>query len=540
MKLIIPLFFLILVLSFTAAGQVSPPVPVTPKLPTNRVTGAAANIVAPTNAIQPTTTVQTGDRGGRFFGKIPDPAKVRRYYIAAEPQLWDYTPQDRDVVCGKPLPPHILEKKRHGKLRYVQYTDETFTTKVFENPRLGIMGPVLRGVTGEFLLVTFLNRTSRPLSMHPHGVRYDKDSEGAFYEPKPGLGSAVGPDARFTYVWHLDAASGPSPQEPSSKGWLYHSHVEADDEANMGLMGFIVVTDPERARPDGTPKDIDREMAALFMMFDESGLGAAEREAAEYGQLGIGMVQRTWSEMQEIMELGARASINGYIFGNLPGLDMNEGEKVRWYLFSLGSVDDFHTAHWHGLRVVEEGRRGTDVVELLPASMKVADMVADNPGTWLFHCHVAEHMLEGMFAAVTVYPKDRPTKAAPFFGLQEAVQSLRIQKLRAGTGPGEAALHITGVVTVFQAFSVFTDPITIRIGNKEASFKLDRRGTASNEHGTFRALNSSNFGVVYGGLMEFDLTLTSKEWQAEASKPESNLTLKFRSATHSAKIELPK
>jgi hypothetical protein len=40
--------------------------------------------------------------------------------------------------------------------------------------------------------------------------------------------------------------------------------------------------------------------------------------------------------------------------------------------------------------------------------MKVADMVADNPGDWLFHCHVAEHMANGMFARVTVFPKNKP------------------------------------------------------------------------------------------------------------------------------------
>ena len=91
---------------------------------------------------------------------------------------------------------------------------------------------------------------------------------------------------------------------------------------------------------------------------------------------------------------------------------MNEGERVRWYLFALGSEQDFHTAHWHGMRVIEEGRRRTDTVELLPASMKVADMVADNPGTWLFHCDVAEHMMEGMFARMVVHPKAPPKPIA--------------------------------------------------------------------------------------------------------------------------------
>ena len=40
--------------------------------------------------------------------------------------------------------------------------------------------------------------------------------------------------------------------------------------------------------------------------------------------------------------------------------------------------------------------------------MKVADMVPDNPGDWLFHCHVAEHMANGMFSLVTVYPRNKP------------------------------------------------------------------------------------------------------------------------------------
>ena len=31
-------------------------------------------------------------------------------------------------------------------------------------------------------------------------------------------------------------------------------------------------------------------------------------------------------------------------------------------------------------------------------------MVADNPGTWLFHCQVTDHMEAGMMATYTIYP----------------------------------------------------------------------------------------------------------------------------------------
>ena len=508
-----------------------------------------------TNNVTPTVTVAMGDVGGKFFGQPPEPARTRHYYIAAEPGLWDYAPQGVDPICGKTLPPPVLAQRQVGKTRYVQYTDATFKTKVFENPRLGILGPVLRGVVGDYLAVTFLNRGGQPLSMHPHGVKYDKDSEGSHYQPKPGLGAAIEAGAKFTYVWQLDAESGPLPGEPSTKGWLYHSHVNGDEESNLGLIGFIIVADPARARADATPTDVDREQAALFMIFDESGLGEAEREAAEYASLSPSnsVPIKPWIQVQEIMEQGSRHAINGYIFGNAPGLEMNEGERVRWYLFGLGSEKDFHTAHWHGLRVVEEGRRRTDVVELLPASMKIADMLADNPGSWLFHCHVADHMTEGMFARVTVHAKGSPKRAAgqPFFGLAQAQQSLNIKRAEAvpKDESGKCALKIEGTVTVFDAFSVFTQAVQFQLGSATASFKPNRTGLAQTPDGIFRVKNVSQFGVVYGGQLEFEVTLNGPAWCGEMEKlgvaprpggvpVSAPLTLRLGEAQHTATVPI--
>jgi FtsP/CotA-like multicopper oxidase with cupredoxin domain len=382
--------------------------------------------------IKPTVTASMGDVGGKYFGKTPDPAKVRHYYIAAEPVQWDFMPLGSDPICGMTPAPNVRDSHVSRKARYFQYTDATFTQRVPQSPRLGIMGPVLRGVVGDYLEITFLNRTGLPISMHPHGVKYDKDSEGSYYgndtQPNvpnrftPGLGSAIGPNAKFTYVWYLDSESGPLPSEPSSKGWLYHSHVSGEGEVNLGLEGMIIVTDAKRARPDGTPSDVDREMPALFMIFNE---GEADPEA--YERMGTAPGRSVSNLLNSLPNLpggkstsaaasaslaakeqGERYAINGMIYGNLSGYEMNEGERVRWYLFALGSESDLHTPHWHGLRVVDEGIRRTDTMELLPASMKVADMVPDNPGDWLFHCHVSEHMAGGMFARVTVFPKGKP------------------------------------------------------------------------------------------------------------------------------------
>lgn len=503
--------------------------------------------------VTPTVTKEMGDKGGKFFGKPLDEAKARHYYIAAELEAWDFAPERRDVICGKPLPPQVESARVAMKIRYVQYTDATFTSKLIQNSRLGVLGPVLRGVVGETLAITFLNRTDYPLSMHPHGVKYDKDSEGAYYQPGPGLGSAVGPGAKFTYVWQLDESSGPQPGEASSKCWLYHSHVSGDEEANLGLIGFIIVTDPKRARPDGTPNDVDREMASLFMIFSESGFSEAEEEAIESGNQNGDAPLKSWADAQQELELGSRYAINGQIFGNLSGLEMNEGERVRWYLLTLGDERDMHTAHWHGLRVLEENRRRTDVVELLPATMKVADMAADNPGTWLFHCHVAEHMKEGMFARMIVHPKNSAgVSRAPeqaFFGLRNAERSLRIDRaeLTLDTSSGAAQpsqFRLHGSVTVFDAFSIFTAPVRLQIGKKSVTLTPPANGKITTDGVNYRVLNSGRYGVVYGGMMEFEAIFSNPTWLDEvkscagtpAQEQVVSLQMQVGESTHSATV----
>jgi hypothetical protein len=36
--------------------------------------------------------------------------------------------------------------------------------------------------------------------------------------------------------------------------------------------------------------------------------------------------------------------INGYIFGNVPGLEMCVGDRVDWHLFGMGSETDLHSS----------------------------------------------------------------------------------------------------------------------------------------------------------------------------------------------------
>jgi hephaestin len=104
-----------------------------------------------------------------------------------------------------------------------------------------------------------------------------------------------------------------------------------------------------------------------------------------------------------LADTNLRYTINGYLFGNMPMMTMKKGERVRWYLLSLGDSNNFHTPHWHGNTVIQHGHR-TDVVPLSPGQMETVDMVPDNPGIWLLHCHISDHMMGGMVTRYEVLP----------------------------------------------------------------------------------------------------------------------------------------
>lgn len=91
-------------------------------------------------------------------------------------------------------------------------------------------------------------------------------------------------------------------------------------------------------------------------------------------------------------------SINGMVYGNLPIIRMHRGERVRDGDGDRGGPAHSALARQHG----GLQRMRTDVVNLLPATMATADMRPDDPGIWLFHCHVNDHIHAGMQARYEV------------------------------------------------------------------------------------------------------------------------------------------
>lgn len=85
-------------------------------------------------------------------------------------------------------------------------------------------------------------------------------------------------------------------------------------------------------------------------------------------------------------------------------------KKGRHYIFELRNLSQYqHPIHLHGMtfKVIASNRKRidpwfTDTYLLGKNETARIALVADNPGVWMFHCHVIDHMETGLMAAIEV------------------------------------------------------------------------------------------------------------------------------------------
>jgi FtsP/CotA-like multicopper oxidase with cupredoxin domain len=357
-------------------------------------------------------------------------AHVRIYFVSAEEVDWDYGPSGQDEAMGHPFDelernymvagPHKIGRV-YKKAVYREYLDAKFDhlkPRLADEQYLGILGPVMRAQVGDTIKVVFKNKASRPFSMHPHGVLYAKNSEGAMTNDGTSgddkTDDAVPPGSTHEYIWEVPNRAGPGPGDPSSIVWLYHSHVDELRDVASGLFGAIIVTARGKATPEGRPSDVQREFVTTFITINENESwyldenihkfagdpsGVNKKESIPEGPAGGPAA----SLGKGFADANLRNTVNGFMFGSMPMISMRKGERVRWHLLTLGDANNFHTPHWHGNVISRQGHP-IDVIALSPAQMETADMVPDNPGVWLFHCHISDHMTAGMMTRYRVDP----------------------------------------------------------------------------------------------------------------------------------------
>ena len=70
------------------------------------------------------------------------------------------------------------------------------------------------------------------------------------------------------------------------------------------------------------------------------------------------------------------------------------GQRVAFHVYGVDNF--FHTFHLHGHRWSEPDGRIVDNKTFGPADSFRFEFVEDNPGRWFYHCHVFQHLHQGM------------------------------------------------------------------------------------------------------------------------------------------------
>ena len=86
--------------------------------------------------------------------------------------------------------------------------------------------------------------------------------------------------------------------------------------------------------------------------------------------------------------------------GQSSSATVQEGQRLRMVMRNRTMMP--HPMHIHGHTWALPGSGGLrkDTVLLRHGETMIADLIADNPGEWAFHCHNAYHMETGMFSSL--------------------------------------------------------------------------------------------------------------------------------------------
>ncbi|KAI6063289.1 Ceruloplasmin isoform X1 [Aix galericulata] len=414
-------------------------------------------------------------------------AVTREYYIGIIETTWNYAPGNTNIISGHRFAEEeqaevFLKKGPHRigsvykKAVYTQYTNSLYDVIVEKPSWLGLLGPVIKGEVGDSIIIHLKNFASRSYTLHPHGVRYTKENEGAFYPDNTKdfekRDDAVKPGSQYTYIWDVTEDQGPAEGDTDCITRVYHSHIDAPRDVASGLVGPLIIC-RKGTMNEGSDKHIDAEFILMFSVIDENLSWYLEDNIKTY----CSEPSKVRKDDEDFQESNKMHSINGYVYGYLPDLTMCVEDKVKWHLFGMGNEADIHSAYFHGQTLIERHHR-VDTINLFPATFIDAVMIPRIPGEWLLSCQVNDHIEGGMQALFTVkdcrkYTTDQNESAKIrqyFIAAEEIIWNY---------GPS-AMNHFTGQELITDSESqIFFEQSETRIGGsyKKAIYKEYTDGT---------------------------------------------------------------
>jgi len=272
--------------------------------------------------------------------------------------------------------------KKLGNTRTYRLTASEFTQRIANFPLKtarvwgyngSTPGPTLIAYRGERVRVILKNelpptkigdQPEKPTAttIHFHGMHQPNEDDGVagISQPNP-----VPPGGRHTYAFR-----------PGHTGtFAYHAHTDGAVQELRGLDGFFLIL-PRRERRS---KRVDKDFAMTLQQFAPPGEGAL----VEPFPPGTGDFPFS--------------TINGKT-GEAAGRAMNirRGDRVRIRIYNASN--NSHSMHLHGHDMVLTSKNGHRVPRVRETTQNVApgdffevEFRANNPGNWIFHCHVPHH-----------------------------------------------------------------------------------------------------------------------------------------------------
>ncbi len=215
-----------------------------------------------------------------------------------------------------------------------------------------VPGPVIEVRQGDKVQVVLHNDLPEPTALHLHGLPVPADMDGV-----PGVSQApIKPGETFTYSFTATRAG----------TYIYHTHFNDLDQLDKGMYGALIVRE---ARPIAVARDYP-------------------------------VIISSWRIKDDAENF---FSINGKAYPETRALEVTEGDIIRLRFINISGTE-FHTMHLHGHRMKIIDRDGNPVsgndVEntiMIGPGQTVDALVQANaqPGTWLLHCHVLDHNMNG-------------------------------------------------------------------------------------------------------------------------------------------------
>jgi CopA family copper-resistance protein len=191
-------------------------------------------------------------------------------------------------------------------------------------------------------------------------------------------------------------------------------HAGMAASASAGASGIAVLPDGVRHAPAEFGPAVDMRVDQPQVRLDDPGVGLRDngRRVLTYAALRSAFpdpVGRTPGRTVELHLTGHMGryqwSFNGVRASEAPVIQLELGERLRLVLVNDTMME--HPIHLHGLWSDLENAAGEfqlrkHTLSVRPGQALSCRVLADAPGRWAMHCHLAMHMETGMFREVRV------------------------------------------------------------------------------------------------------------------------------------------